>query len=202
MQMLVIAITGGIGSGKSTVADFFKSKGAPVVDTDAIARQLVQPNSPLLNRIIEEFGRDYLDTDGHLKRKALGRLIFADPAARDKLEKLMHPAIHAEVVQKLKELKEPYCLVLIPLLARSKHAYPYDRILVVDAPEQIQVQRTVQRDQHDPEFVRQIMGTQPSRQELLAIADDVLDNSGDLDALALAVDKLHRQYLALATRQS
>ena len=202
MQMLVIAVTGGIGSGKSTVAELFKKKGVPIVDTDVIARQLVQPNSPLLNQLIDEFGHDYLDTDGHLKRKALGKLIFTNPAAREKLEELMHPAIHAEVVQKLKEIKEPYCLVLIPLLARSKHAYPYDRILVVDVPEQAQVQRTAQRDQQDAGFVRQIIDTQPSRGELLSIADDVLDNSGDLDALALAVDKLHRLYLSLATKQS
>lgn len=196
--MLVIAVTGGIGSGKSTVADLFKAKGVPVIDTDVIARDLVKPGTPLLKQIISEFGDDYLDTDGQLKRKALGKLIFNEPAARTKLEALMHPAIHAAVTAQLEQLKAPYCLILIPLLAHSKQAYPYDRVLVIDTPEPVQIQRTVLRDQQSPDFVRQIMSTQPTRDELLALADDILDNSGNIQALTVAVNDLHQHYLALA----
>jgi dephospho-CoA kinase len=200
--MLVIAVTGGIGSGKSTVADLFKEKGVPVIDTDIIARQLVQPDSPLLQQIVTEFGSDYLDAEGQLKRKALRELIFNDAAARNKLEALLHPPIHAEVSTQLAKIDAPYCLLLIPLLARSKQRYPYDRVLVIDAPEAIQLQRTVQRDQQDPALIQQIIASQTPRHELLALADDVLDNSGDMTALATAVNKLHQLYLALSKAEA
>ncbi len=200
--MLVIAVTGGIGSGKSTVAELFKEKGIPIIDTDQISRELVQPGSPLLQQIISEFGQEYLDAKGHLKRKDLGRLIFANTSARDKLENLLHPAIHSEVVKRLKKISSPYCLILIPLLARSKQLYPYDRILVVDTPPDLQIQRTTTRDHLDPDYVRQIIATQPSRDDLLELADDVLDNSGDHNILKAAVDRIHQQYLELAKQRS
>jgi len=196
--MLVVAVTGGIGSGKSTVADLFKQKGIPVIDTDQISREIVQPGSPLLEQIISEFGQEYLDAKGHLKRKDLGRLIFANTSARDKLEAVLHPVIHSEVLNRLKKLSTPYCLILIPLLARSKQLYPYDRILVVDTPPDLQIQRTTTRDHKDPDLVRQIIATQPSRDDLLKLADDVLDNSGDRNNLKDAVDRLHQHYLELS----
>jgi len=198
--MLVIAVTGGIGSGKSTVAGLFKEKGIPVIDTDQIALELVQPGSPLLQQIISEFGQEYLDNSGQLLRKKLGKLIFADETARIKLENIMHPAIHKEVLNQLHRLQTPYCLILIPLLARSKQTYPYDRILLIDVPEQIQIRRTAQRDKQSPDFIKAIVATQPSRHELKKLANDTLDNSGDLNALAEAVDKLHELYLALSSR--
>jgi len=198
--MLVIAVTGGIGSGKSTVADLFKDKGIPIIDTDQIARDLVQPGEPLLQQIIAEFGQEYLDPKGQLKRKDLGNLIFTDQAARNKLEAMMHPAIHAAVIAQLNKLNSPYCLIVIPLLARSKHAYPYDRVLLVDIPETIQIQRTMQRDQQASDFVKHIIATQPPRDELLKLADDVLDNSGNLSDLTASVAKLHQRYLALAEK--
>ena len=194
--MLVIAVTGGIGSGKSTVADLFKARGIAVIDTDLIARRLVGPGTPLLQQIITEFGHDYLDSNGELKRKALGKLIFTSPAARDRLEALLHPPIHAQVIKDLQKVKSPYCLILIPLLARSKHTYPYDRVLMVDVPDSVQIARTVQRDHQEPELVRQIIASQPTRAEMLA--DDILDNSGDLASLRANVDKLHQRYLELA----
>jgi dephospho-CoA kinase len=200
--MLVIAVTGGIGSGKSSVAELFKQKGIPVIDTDVIARQLVQPGSPLLSQIIREFGHEYLDSDGQLKRKELSKLIFTTAAARKKLEKLLHPAIHARVIDQLQAITSPYCLLLIPLLARSKQLYPYDRVLVIDVPEQTQIERVVRRDMLTPDFVRQIIATQPTRNELLAMADDVLDNSGDLTALSGEIDKLHQHYLFLAAKKA
>jgi dephospho-CoA kinase len=200
--MLVIAVTGGIGSGKSSVAELFKEKGIPVIDTDVIARQLVQPGSPLLSQIIREFGHEYLDSDGQLKRKELSKLIFTTAAAREKLETLLHPAIHARVIEQLQAITSPYCLLLIPLLARSKQSYPYDRVLVIDVPQQIQIARTVQREKLAPDFVRQIIATQPTRNELLAMADDVLDNSSDMAALSDAIAKLHQHYLFLAAKKA
>ena len=200
--MLVVAVTGGIGSGKSTVAELFEDKGIPIIDTDVIARQLVQPGTPLLRQITAEFGNEYLDADGQLKRKALGELIFNNMEARRRLEALMHPAIHEAVTAQLLKLNSPYCLILIPLLAHSKQSYPYDRVLVVDTTESIQIQRTVQRDQQSPDFVKQIIASQPTRQELLALADDVVENSGDMSTLALAVENLHQRYLALAREKS
>jgi dephospho-CoA kinase len=200
--MLVIAVTGGIGSGKSTVADLFKNKGIPVIDTDLIARQLVQPGTPLLQQIITEFGSEYLDADGHLRRKALGKLIFNDAKARSKLEALMHPAIHGVVTAQLQKLKSPYCLILIPLLAHSRQSYPYDRVLVVDTTAAIRIQRTVHRDQLSPDLVKQIIASQPTREELFAIADDVVENNGDMKALALVVEDLHQRYLELSRETS
>ena len=196
--MLIIAVTGGIGSGKSTVAELFKAKGIPVIDTDSIARELVQPGSPLLQQIIDKFGNAYLEANGHLNRRALRSLIFSDAAARNELENLMHPPIHAEVTAQLQKIDAPYCLILIPLLARSKQRYPYDRILVIDAPETTQLQRTAQRDQQPPDLIKQIIATQTPRNELLEMADDVLDNSGDMAALNAAVNTLHQQYLVLS----
>ena len=196
--MLIVAVTGGIGSGKSTVADLFKARGVPVIDTDVIARQLVQAGTPLLEQIIKEFGSDYLNADGQLNRKALRQLIFADATARDKLEALLHPPIHAEVTAQLQKIDAAYCLLLVPLLARSKQRYPYDRVLVIDVPESIQIQRSVHRDQQDPALIKQIIASQTPRNELLELADDVLDNSGDMATLETAVDELHQRYLALS----
>lgn len=200
--MLIIAVTGGIGSGKSTVADLFKAKGIPAIDTDQVAHQIVQPGSPILQKIITEFGQDYLDNSGQLKRKQLGQLIFTDELAKARLEAIMHPAIHAEVLAQLNKLDSPYCLILIPLLAHSRYTYPYDRVLVVDTPEQLRISRTSQRDQQSPDLVRQIITTQPTRSELIAMADDILDNSGDLSALRQAVCKLHKLYLNQASQLS
>lgn len=196
--MLIIAVTGGIGSGKSTVAEMFKAKGIPVIDTDSIAKELVKPGSPLLQQIIDKFGNAYLDANGQLNRRALRSLIFSDAAARSELENLMHPPIHTEVTAQLEKIDAPYCLILIPLLARAKQRYPYDRILVIDAPEATQLQRTAQRDQQPRDLIKQIIATQTPRAELLDMADDVLDNSGDMAALNAAVNTLHQHYLALS----
>lgn len=196
--MLVVAVTGGIGSGKSTVADLFKAKGVPVIDTDVVARQLVQPGQILLKQIITEFGREYLDDHGQLDRKALRNCIFRDSQARHKLESLMHPAIHAEVMAQLGKIKAEYCLILIPLLARSHQRYPYDRVLFVDAPEHSRIQRTAQRDQQTPDMIKQIIASQAPHDEMIAMADDVLDNSGDMTVLSAGVNALHQKYLTLA----
>jgi len=196
--MLVVAVTGGIGSGKSTVAELFKRKGIPVIDTDMVARDLVKPGQPLLQKIISEFGDQYLGPDGQLDRKALRQHVFTDNHARNKLESLMHPAIHAETLARLRNLNADYCLILIPLLVQSRLTYPYDRVLLVDAPEHTRAQRTVSRDQQSPEAIRQVIASQAPRQAMLAIADDILNNSGDFSSLSAAVDSLHLKYTELA----
>jgi dephospho-CoA kinase len=200
--MLVIAVTGGIGSGKSTVAELFQAKGIPNIDTDKVARKLVRPGSPLLQQIAEEFGREFITVDGQLDRKALREHIFANSQARHRLEALMHPAIHAEVMEQIQMLDAPYCLLLIPLLAANPRGYTYDRVLLIDAAENVRAERAAERDDQDPGSIRPIITSQPSREQMLAIADDVLDNNGDPNTLTTAVGVLHQKYLALARSNS
>lgn len=196
--MLIIAVTGGIGSGKSTVADLFRKYAVPVIDTDEIARELVQPGQPALAQIIEKFGAAYQNSDGSLNRRALRELIFTDAQARTKLESILHPAIHAVVMERLACLTADYCLIIIPLLATGTQHYPYDRVLVVDVSEKIQLQRTSARDAQDEHATRKMMAAQAGRNALLALADDVIDNNGSLTQLAGQVERLHEKYIALA----
>lgn len=196
--MLIIAVTGGIGSGKSTVADLFRKHAVPVIDTDEIARELVQPGQPALAQIIEQFGATYQNSDGSLNRRALRELIFADAQARTKLESILHPAIHAVVMEQLARLTADYCLLIIPLLATGKQHYPYHRVLVVDVNEATQLHRTSTRDAQDDHATRKMMAAQAGRNTLLALADDVIDNNGSLMQLAGQVERLHEKYIALA----
>lgn len=196
--MLIIAVTGGIGSGKSTVADLFRKHAVPVIDTDEIARELVQPGQPALAQIIEQFGAAYQNSDGSLNRRALRELIFADAQARTKLESILHPAIHAVVMERLACLTADYCLIIIPLLATGTQHYPYDRVLVVDVSEKIQLQRTSARDAQDEHATRKMMAAQVGRNTLLALADDIIDNNGSLTQLSVQVERLHEKYIALA----
>lgn len=196
--MFVVAVTGGIGSGKSTVAELFRKKGIPFIDTDIVARELAHPGSPLLQAIAEQFGTQFVTSDGSLDRKALREYVFNYEPARLKLESLMHPAIQAEVNAQLEKLAAAYCLILIPLLATNPAHYPHDRVLFIDAPEPLRIKRSAARDHQSTDKIRQIMASQPSRSQMLAIADDVLDNGGDLTQLAAGVTTLHHKYLELA----
>jgi len=196
--MLRIGLTGGIGSGKSTVAELFSAHGVPLIDTDVIARQLVTPDSVLLPRLHELFGKDILAADGSLDRAKLRHLVFSDTAKLQQLEQLLHPAIHAEVLTQLSALKTAYCIVVIPLLVEKGWQTLVDRILVVDCPEALQISRTTQRDTITADEVRAIIATQTTREMRLAAADDVIHNDGDLNRLQLQVDQLHQYYLELA----
>lgn len=196
--MLRIGLTGGIGSGKSAVAERFAARGVPVIDTDVVAREVVAPGEPALAEIVAAFGTGVLDAAGRLDRRRLRERVFADESARRRLEGILHPRIRTAVQQRLEALDAPYCIIVVPLLIETGFG-PVDRVLVVDVDETRQIERTSRRDEVSPESVRRIMDTQASRQARLARADDVISNNGGLDDLERQVEALHRRYLALAS---
>lgn len=196
--MLVIGLTGGIGSGKSTVAGYFKDLGVPVIDADAIARELVEPGRPALAEIAAAFGREILADNGRLDRARLRHVVFADPAARRQLEAVLHPRIRAVMRERMQGLQSPYCVLCIPLLVETGQTEMVDRVLVVDAPEASQRQRLRQRDQLSDDEIDAVLRSQASRQQRLGLADDIIVNDGDFEALRLQVEQLHRGYLQRA----
>lgn len=196
--MPVIGLTGGIGSGKSTVADLFAHRGAAVIDTDLIARQLVTPGSPALAEIRAAFSDAVLDSAGKLDRAGLRRLVFADDAARGRLEAILHPRIRSDVKRALAEVHAPYAVVVIPLLIETGgYRDMLDRVLAVDCPETLQIERVMARNGLSAEEVRAIIATQASRAARLAAADDVIENTGSEETLRSAVAALHQRYLNL-----
>jgi dephospho-CoA kinase len=197
--MFVVGVTGGIGSGKSAVTARFAERGIKVVDADVASRVVVEPGRPALAAIREHFGPDILQADGTLNRAALRVRVFEDPAERRWLEQLLHPQIAAYIQQELASAESPYAILVSPLLAESGQSRFTNRILVVDVPEELQVQRTIARDANTEAQVRAIMAAQAGREQRLAIADDVIVNDADLDALDDEVERLHTLYLELAS---
>lgn len=197
-SVLKIGLTGGIGSGKSTVANFFAGLGMPVYDADIIARELTEPGMPALAEIRAVFGADYLDADGRLRRDRLAELVFADTAARRRLEAILHPRIYHALHRRCRGSSAPYVLLVIPLLVESGGSHEVDRVLVVDCPEETQLARARMRGGADDTLIRRIIASQAARAERLRHADDIIDNSGDLDHLRAQVEKLHARYLMLA----
>jgi dephospho-CoA kinase len=169
-----------------------------VIDTDRIARELVEPGSPVLGQIAEELGKDYLDHRGGLNRGKLRQAIFADSDLRMRLETILHPLIRAEVLDRIAKVSFPYCLVVVPLFAESGGWAWVDRVLVVDVAESVQVERVMKRDRIGPADAKSILAAQAGREERLRLADDVIDNSGEPASLARQVLALHRKYLDLA----
>ena len=196
--MLAIGLTGGIGSGKSTVAKLFAELDVPIIDADVVAREVVQPNRPALQQIQEHFGVEILNELGELDRTALRKHIFDKPEDKKWLEQLLHPIIRQEMKEKVQGLTTPYCILVIPLLFESKPNPLIDRVLVIDSPVSLQIERTQQRDGCDEEMVRAIMKSQVSREERLKRADDVIHNDKDLPYLTQQVHELHKKYLKLA----
>lgn len=196
--MLIVGLTGGIGSGKSTVAERFAARGVPCIDADQLTRELVEPGTPLLAQIAAAFGPDALTADGRLDRRRLRERVFANPAERRRLEGLMHPAVQAAMRDRLAALDAPYCLLMIPLLVETGGQQRVHRVLVVDVDEATQRERTAARDQVPATQIDAILATQASRDQRLAVADDVIDNRGDPEALEAQVARLHRRYLELA----
>lgn len=196
--MMVVGVTGGIASGKTTVTNLFSARGIAVVDADVIARAVVEPGSPLLAKIAAHFGADILDASGQLIRSRLRSIIFADSAAKEWLNRHMHPAIREELLSQLKAAKSPYVILSAPLLLENGLDKLCQRVLVVDIPEQLQLERAQQRDGVDKSQVEAILAAQISRAERLQKANDVIDNSKEIDALEAQVEALHQQYLTLA----
>ena len=194
----VVALTGGIASGKTAVSDRFAELGVPVIDTDVIAHQVVEPGQPALEAVASEFGKIILDQDGKLNRRLLREKIFSDPMAKKALEAILHPAIRSRVLEEIASVQSPYCLVVIPLFTETG-AYDWvDRILVVDTTEETQVQRVMQRDGVNRQQAEAALASQASREARLALADDVIENNGTVGELDAAIQELHHQYLELA----
>lgn len=195
--MFVVGLTGGIGSGKSEAAKLFAGLGVPVVDTDAIAHSLTAPGQPALKTIAAALGSASLNADGTLNRAWLRRQVFADPAARKTLEGILHPPIHAQVVQALAEnASAAYQIVVVPLLFETgAYAHLINRSLLIDCDEAMQIGRAMTRSQLSETEVRAIMAAQCSRERRLASADDVIDNKGTLEELAEKVRQQHEKYI-------
>lgn len=198
----ILGLTGGIGSGKSSAAEHFAALGVHVVDADHAARWVVEPGRAALKKIAEHFGADVLQADGQLDRGALRTLIFADPQQRLWLEALLHPLIRDEIAQNLAQATSPYAILVSPLLVESGQHATTQRVLVIDAPQALQIQRTLLRDNTSEDQVRAILKAQASREERLRHADDVLVNDNDLKALQTEVERLHHYYLTLRGGQS
>ena len=195
--LLRIGLTGGIASGKSTIADMFAELGAVVIDTDGIAREVVMPGQPGLNEVREAFGESVTNDDGTLDRIALRQLVFADRDKRKQLEAILHPRIREETYRQADAASGDYLLVVVPLLAESPLKSFVDRILVVDCSEDTQMSRLLARDAESEDRAGSILAAQASREERLAIADDVINNDGSLDATRSQVAALHNCYLTL-----
>jgi len=198
-RKLRIGLTGGIASGKSAVADYFADHGIAVVDTDLIAREVVEPGQPGLTAVTAEFGVRILQPDGSLDRSRLRQIVFSDPAARELLNSILHPLIRTRAAELADRAKGPYVVLAVPLLAETGFTELVDRILVVDCPVEEQRKRLMSRDGETYASASRIIEAQATREQRLAIADDVINNSGSLEELAQAVDDLHQRYLRLNT---
>ncbi|MDX9767198.1 MAG: dephospho-CoA kinase [Ectothiorhodospiraceae bacterium] len=198
MSRYIIGLTGGIGSGKSTVAAGFAARGITIVDTDVIARELVAPGSAALGEIAAAFGREHLNPDGSLNRASLRQRVFQDDAARKRLEAILHPRIRGITAERLAAAAGPYAIAVIPLLIESGLGDMVDRVLVVDCPEATQLARVTARDALDAGTVRRIMAAQVGRAERLRHADDVILNENGPEALARQIEVLDRHYRELA----
>ena len=199
-QPLVVALTGGIAAGKTQVSDRFAARGVPVIDTDQLAREVIAPGTEGLAAVRSTFGEAIMNADGTVNRQALSEQIFSDADARRKLEAITHPRIRARVSAALRELEAPYALVVIPLLAETGWQELADRVLVVDAPASLQRARLMQREQINADQAARRLASQASREQRLAIADEVIDNTATPEALDDAVSALDRQYRAIADK--
>ena len=195
--MFVVGLTGGIGSGKTAVSDYFHKLGVDVVDADVVARIVVNPGTPALKKIAQHFGNDLLLSDGSLNRAALRQKVFADPTEKAWLENLLHPLIGQEIDNQLANASSPYVIYVSPLLLETQQNYRCHHILVVDAPVELQVERATARDNNTESMIRRIVKQQMPRAERLQQADDILVNDGDLESLYAKIDRLHQKFLRL-----
>lgn len=196
-----VALTGGIASGKSTVAALFAELGVPIIDMDEIAREVMAPGSALLTQVIERFGHGVRAADGSLDRRALREIIFRDASARATLESLLHPAIRARAAEREAAARGPYVITVIPLLAETERASDYERVLLVDCEERLQRERIAQRDGSGAATIEAALGAQASRAARRALAHDIIRNDGTLATLRPRVQELHAHYLEMARQR-
>ncbi|HEX9707178.1 MAG TPA: dephospho-CoA kinase [Steroidobacteraceae bacterium] len=199
--MLRIGLTGGIASGKSTVAALFARKGATVIDTDRIARDVVEPGMPALAALVNALGGGILDNEGRLDRAELRRQLFADAVTRRSVESILHPAILAQLDRDANRAPGPYQVLVVPLLVDGRHEGLVDRVLVVDCPEETQIRRLMERDGETRENAIRMLDTQVSRERRLAQADDVIENDGPPAELEVKVAALDRKYRGMAAER-
>jgi|SaaInl5LU_22_DNA_1037371.scaffolds.fasta_scaffold41286_2 dephospho-CoA kinase len=200
--MLRIGLTGGIGSGKSSVVAEFKKLGVGIIDLDEIAREVVALGTPALTKISDHFGQSVLDSSGALDRGTLREIIFNDNSERAWLENLLHPAIRERQLQLEAEVQSPYCVIEIPLLVENLESQQVDRILVVEVPESLQIERTMHRSSLSEQEVLKIIDNQATIEERRKVADDLIDNSGPAEHLAAQVEALHRKYMEIAAQSA
>lgn len=196
--MFVVGLTGGIGSGKTAATDYFQSLGITIVDADIASRTVVEVGKPALAAIAAHFGEKVLQADGTLDRAALRTSIFSDPAEKQWLEQLLHPLIAEEIRRGLQTADSLYAIFVSPLLIESRQMDLCDQLLVIDVPEEMQLQRTTQRDNNDSEQVKRIIASQATRQQRIDNATDVVVNTGTLVDLHIQLNKLHQKYSGLA----
>lgn len=201
--MLRIGLTGGIASGKSAVSRLFEELGVPVIDSDLISRELVQPGEPALQEIARQFGSTVIDSTGNLDRPAMRKRIFSSQDNRRLLEDILHPRIRDRIGERLAALgNEPYAIIVIPLLVESRYPVHVDRVLVVDTDESLQRERLMRRDAIDRQQAEAMLRAQSDRNERLAVADDVIVNDSDMAALREKVGQLHAAYLLIARQET
>jgi dephospho-CoA kinase len=194
---MIVGLTGGIGSGKSAAANFFIDLGVDLIDADDLAKNVLNKNSKGYELFINEFGEQYLDNDKNIDRDLLRKTIFNDSDKKNKLENIIHPQVRSGIEEFIKSSKSDYCIVVVPLIYETRSSSYYDRILVIDCDEEIQINRSAIRDNTENKEIKKIISKQASREERLSIADDVILNNRTLDSLKEEVIKLHKKYIKM-----
>ena len=194
---MIVGLTGGIGSGKSAAANFFVELGVDLIDADDLAKNVLNKNSKGYELFINEFGEQYLDNDKNIDRDLLRKTIFIDSDKKNKLENIIHPQVRFGIEEFIKSSKSDYCIVVVPLIYETRSSSYYDRILVIDCDEEIQINRSAIRDNTENKEIKKIISKQASREERLSIADDVILNNRNLDSLKDEVIKLHEKYIKM-----
>lgn len=200
-RLLRIGLTGGIGSGKTTVKNFFDELGAPTVDADEISHRITKPGQAAFDEVVALFGKESLDETGNLDRKRLRALIFDEPDLKQKLEAIIHPRVRAQIRDFTDRVDYPYCIICIPLLLETGAQSTVDRVLVVDAPEELQVARVSRRDNAEERQTRSIIRSQAGREQRLNAAHDIIVNDGNINDLKAQVENLHERYMMMGPQQ-
>lgn len=196
--VLTIALTGGIGSGKTSIASIFKSLGVPIIDSDTISKEIILPGKPCFKDIVNEFGEEILTNKGTIDRYKLRDIIFNNDKARIKLENITHPIIFKNINIQTSLINYPYCLVIVPLLIETKSVKYFDKVLLVDTFKNIQFERVSKRDSMSPTLLRKIIKIQATRSERLKYADDIIENNNEIGNLNEYINILHKKYLTLS----